>query len=145
MTSPRVFTLEEINALVPRLNELVSRQLTRRLEIESRLRTLGDMTGETPTDLGLTENDGADVRQMKRELASRVDEYQTGWRDIEDLGGVLKDARHGLVDFYGTVEGRVVWLTWRYGDKEVRHYHALDEGFSGRKEIRESIKVRLLN
>ncbi len=145
MSPPRVFTLEEVNELVPLLNNLVATQLSRRLEIEGRLKSLSEALGSTPSDLVVVEADATDVRTMKRELAGRVEEYQTGWRDIEDLGGVLKDAKTGRVDFYGRVDGKLVWLCWRYGDEEIRHYHALDDGFSARKELRHSAKHRLLN
>jgi hypothetical protein len=145
MSPPRVFTLEEVNELVPLLNNLVATQLARRLDIETRLKTLSEALGSTPSDLVVVDADTSDVRAMKRELAGRVEEYQTGWRDIEDLGGVLKDARTGRVDFYGRVDGKLVWLCFRYGDEEIRQYHALDEGFSGTKNLRHSAKHRLLN
>ncbi len=145
MSPPRVFTLEEVNELVPLLNNLVATQLSRRIEIESRLKALGTALGSTPSDLVVAAADTSDVRAMKRDLAGRVEEYQTGWRDIEDLGGVLKDAKTGRVDFYGRVDGKLVWLCWRYGDEEIRHYHALDDGFSVKKELRHSAKHRLLN
>jgi len=100
----RVFTLEEVNDLVPKLSVAVKEQLERRSEIESLLIQLG-----------------------------------------RELGAVLKDARMGLLDFYGTVDGKLVWLCWRYGESEVAHYHALTEGFSGRKPIAQSMRSRHLN
>ena len=141
----QVFTIEAVNALVPRLNELVGRQLDRRTYIESRLRELSTITGEVPEAIVLEGNDTKQVGELKRDLIVRIEEYQAGWREVEDLGAVLKDPRMGLVDFYGNVEGKLVWLCWKYGESEVTHYHALDEGYSGRKELRASIKHRLLN
>jgi hypothetical protein len=143
--TPQVFTLEAVNALVPRLNELVGRQIDRRAAIERRLRDLSNATGEVPEAIVLDPEDPPDVADIKKELVGRIEEYQSSWREIEDMGAVLKDARMGLVDFYGTVEGKLVWLCWKYGENEVSHYHALDEGFSGRKELRQSIRHRLLN
>lgn len=144
-STPRVFTLAEINELVPTLASLVGRQLTRRSDIEQRLKKLSEALGDVPSDLAVKDDDPVEVRSMKRELAVRVEEYQVGWRDVEELGGVLKDARQGLVDFYGRVDGKLVWLCWRYGESEVTHFHALDEGFTGRKELRDSMRHRLLN
>jgi len=57
----------------------------------------------------------------------------------------LKDIDSGLVDFYGQVDGERVWLCWKYGEHAVTHYHALDEGFSGRRPIDQAVKRRLLN
>ena len=145
MPNPQVFTLEAVNAIIPQLNTLVGRQLSRRPEIEKRLKSLGELIGEVPDAIVADDTDPEPVRSLKEELAKRIEEYQEGWREVEEMGAVLKDPRTGLVDFYGRVDGKLVWLCWKYGENEVSHYHALDEGFSGRKPFRASIKVRLLN
>jgi hypothetical protein len=140
-----VFTLEAVNALVPRLNAICAEQLLRRSEIEARLKDLEGAIGQAPESLAVQPSDSADVRKMKQELSERIEEYQKGWTPLEEMGAVLKDPRIGLVDFYGRVEGKLVWLCWKYGEDECSHYHALDEGFSGRREIKNSVKTRLLN
>jgi hypothetical protein len=145
MDNPPVFTLEAVNAMIPRLATLVGKQLSRRGEIESRLKSLTAMVGEVPDEIAPDERDPADVRELKHELIRRIEEYQAGWKEVEAMGAVLKDARVGLIDFYGNVDGKLVWLCWKYGESEVSHYHALDEGFSGRKELRNSVRQRLLN
>jgi hypothetical protein len=145
MVIPPIFTLEAVNALIPRLATLVGRQLSRRGEIESRLKSLSTMVGAVPDEIAPDERDPADVRDLKQDLIHRIEEYQAGWKEVEEMGAVLKDARQGLVDFYGNVDGRLVWLCWKYGENEVSHYHALDEGFSGRKELRQSVRQRHLN
>lgn len=144
-SNPPVFTLEAVNALVPRLNLVIAEQLLRRSEIETRLKELGERLGGAPDTIQLDPADPEDVRRMKRDLIERVDEYQRGWSAIEDMGAVLKDPRQGLVDFYGRVDGKLVWLCWKYGEAAVTHYHALDEGFAGRKEIASTTRARHLN
>ncbi len=145
MTETRVFTLEAVNALVPRLGELVGRQLERRTSIESRLMQLGRELGDVPERIVLDPADPTDVRELKRELVVQIETYRTGWREVEELGAVLKDARLGLLDFYGEVDGKLVWLCWRYGETECSFYHALEEGFSARRPIGTSVRQRLLN
>ncbi len=140
-----VFTLEEANALVPRLNALIGAQMQRRTEIEQSLERLAERLGSVPETIHLDDSDPADVRELKRDLVARVDAYQSAWHEIEDLGAVLKDARLGLLDFYGQVDGQRVWLCWKYGEDAVRHYHGLDEGFSGRKRIEPTMRSRHLN
>jgi hypothetical protein len=143
---PQFFTLEAANALVPQLRDIVGRQLARRSEIEERLKALASATGEVPTELTPPgPGDPPSVRALKRELLERIGTYQEGWAEVEELGAVLKDPRLGLVDFYGHVEGKAVWLCWRFGEEEIAHYHALDEGFSARKPIGASLKRSLLN
>jgi len=141
----RVFTLEEVNDLVPKLSAAVKLQLERRSEIEGLLLTLGRELGDVPDRIVLDPADPTDIRDIKRDLVRRIEQYRAGWKAIEEMGAVLKDARSGLLDFYGTVDGRLVWLCWKYGESEVAHYHALEEGFSGRKPIAHSMRYRLLN
>lgn len=141
----RVFTLEEVNDLVPKLAPVVKRQLERRSEIESLLMRLGRELGDVPERIVLDPADPHDVREMKRDLVKRIEEYRAGWRAVEEMGAVLKDARLGLVDFYGNVEGKLVWLCWKYGEAAVDHYHALEEGYSSRKPIEHGMRRRLLN
>jgi hypothetical protein len=145
MPSPTVFTLEAVNSLVPRLNSLVEAQIERRTEIEARLEQLAGMLGHAPENLDAAEGDEPGVRKLKSDIAERVDAYRSGWREVEELGAVIKDPREGLVDFYGRVDGKLVWLCWKYGENMVAHYHGLDEGFSGRKPILATMRSRHLN
>jgi hypothetical protein len=145
MPSPQVFTLEEANALVPRLNNIVGVQVDRRAAIEERLEKLAARLGAVPDAIQLEPGDAPDVRSLKEDIIARVDEYQSGWRDVEALGAVLKDARQGLLDFYGHVDGQAVWLCWKYGETAITHYHGLSEGFAGRKPIEPTMRRRLLN
>ena len=143
--APNVFTLEAVNALVPRLRALVGQQMERRADIEGRLERLTDLMGQSPETIQVDDLDPPDVRVLKRELVERIDAYLRGWREIEDMGAVLKDPRTGLVDFYGRVDGKLVWLCWKYGEEAVSHYHSLDEGFVGRRAIEPTMRQRHLN
>jgi hypothetical protein len=143
--SPPVLTIEAVNALVPRLNVLMASQMDRRTEIERRLEELARILGVVPDTIEVEDRDPAPVRVLKIELVERVARYQSAWSEIEEMGAVLKDPRTGLVDFYGLMDGKLVWLCWKYGEDGVSHYHGLDEGFSGRKPIAASIRQRHLN
>jgi hypothetical protein len=145
MAMPTVFTLEAANALVPRLRVLMDAQMGRRGEIERRLEELSTILGEVPDTIQIDDGDSPEVRDLKRELVRRVEKYQSAWRELEEMGAVLKDPSTGLVDFYGQVDGKLVWLCWKYGEDTVTHYHGLDEGFSGRKPIELTMRQRHLN
>ena len=145
MPERATFTLEEANALIPVLEALVGRQLGWQSEIEDRLGALTRLLGEPPVDLTLSDDDPEPISSLKRDLIVRVKRYQEGWREVEAIGVVVKDARIGLLDFYGQVEGKPVWLCWKYGEPEIGFYHTLEEGFSGRKPLRPSVRSRLLN
>jgi hypothetical protein len=139
------FTLEEVNAKLPELRAMVGEQLSRRATIQERLGALGELTDEIPEDFSARPDDPPEVSALKAELAMLVAAYHRGWQAVESLGAVVKDPQVGLVDFYGRVDGKLVWLCWKYDEEEVAYYHALDEGFAGRKPIGNSLRQRLLN
>jgi hypothetical protein len=146
MTERRLFfTIEEVNALIPRLAELVREQITRHGEIAAHLAKLARLTGELPSSLVEEPRESEPIRKLKREVRSMIECYADGWAEVRALGGVVKDPQFGTVDFYSSVEGRFVWLCWRYGEDSVRFYHELDAGYAGRKPLRSDVLDRALN
>ncbi len=145
MGSARVFSISEVNALIPTLSLYVEQQLRAQSDIEQGLAELTRLLGETPLTLELFESDEPDVRRIKSDLRRRVGRYEAGWTRVRELGGVVKDPQIGLVDFYGRVEGRVVWLCWRYGEDSLGYYHELDAGYPGRRPLSVDVRRSLLN
>ena len=145
MTGWRIFTIEEVNALIPKLAHLVGRQMTRHGEIAMHLVELAHVTGELPSSLVEQPREGALVRKLKGELRTMIERYAEGWTEVRALGGVVKDPQVGTVDFYSSVEGRFVWLSWRYGEDSVGFYHELDAGCAGRRPLRADVLDRSLN
>jgi hypothetical protein len=142
--NPRVFTIEEVEALIPTLAHLVTAQLQQQGDIEHRLAELARLAGGLPRSLDDAADDGAEVARLKRELRGRIARYEDGWRTVTELGAVIKDPQIGLVDFYGRIDGRLVWLCWKYGEESLGYYHELETGFSGRRPLA-PVRERLLN
>jgi hypothetical protein len=145
----RVFSIEEANALVPKLSELVGEQLEVADEIQTRVTALSAHIQTTTegsaevVDITVYPADAAAVRVLKRELAGLIRRYRQGWLNVQELGAVVKDTSTGLLDFYGKVEDRLVWLCWKYGETSIDHYHELAAGFAARKPLDEIRKLML--
>src|ERR1051325_3833278 len=80
--TPPLFTISEVNALIPTLNLIVAQQLREQSEIEQGLAELTQRCGRTPESLEPAAEDEADVRKVKSELRSRVARYDSGWRKV---------------------------------------------------------------
>ena len=141
----RVFTISEVNALIPALSSLVQDQLREQSEIEHGLAELMRLTGAPPRSLQPTERDSGEVMRLKGDLRGRISRYETGWQRVQKWGGVIKDPQTGLVDFYGRVEGKLVWLCWRYGEDTLGYYHDLTSGYSGRRPLSADVRRKLVN
>ena len=143
--TPRVFTVAEVDALIPHLADLIRRQQERQTEIEESLAAAARLAGGLPKSLSADETDSSELAAAKQVLRERISAYEAGWHEIRALGAVVKDAQAGLVDFYGRIDGRLVWLCWRYGEQSLRYYHDLDAGFAGRRRLRPDMCERLPN
>ena len=141
----RVFTISEVNALIPALSSLVHAQLKEQSEIEHGLAELMRLTGEPPRSLESIAADSPEISRLKQELRKRIARYETGWQRVQKWGGVVKDPQTGLVDFYGRVDGKLVWLCWRYGEDTLGYYHDLTAGYAGRRPISADVKRKLVN
>ena len=141
----RIFTISEVNALIPALSSLVREQLHQQSEIEQGLAELVRLTGEPPRSLELSSMDSSEVSRLKHNLRRRISRYETGWQRVQTWGGVVKDPQTGLVDFYGRVDGKLVWLCWRYGEDTLGYYHELTAGYSGRRPLSADVRRKLVN
>lgn len=136
----RTFTLEEANALVPRLARALGRttQMLVRLRAVVRAFAAEGFAPEGPDQLPdpaqlADRSDLLEELGVARLLQSAVmDEV----RALEALGVVVRDVSRGLIDFRSVVDGeREVWLCWRLGEREVAFFHELDTGFGGRQPV----------
>jgi hypothetical protein len=126
----RLFTVSEVNALIPRLEIIMGKLQRHGLVLREQLNELAHAMGQAADEI--TTADLLELRPELRPVVGAVDELL---RQVESHGGTLKGIDLGLVDFLGEVDGEVVLLCWQYGEKEVGFYHSLDGGFAGRKPI----------
>ncbi len=141
----RAFTVHEVDQLIPELTSKVSELLIARSEIERAMAEFSERLGHEPRTLEPEPGDSPVAARVKRELTSAMESYEQGWNEIERLGAVVKDPRIGLLDFYGHLNGRWVWLCWRYGEDSLGYYHDLDTGYSSRKALGHQERALLLN
>jgi hypothetical protein len=141
----RIFTIEEVDALIPELSHRVSLLLALGAEIEGLVRRLSRETGRPVATLEPAPEEAPEMQALRAKIRDFIGRYEKGWSDIQELGAVVKDTTMGLLDFYGRLDGRLVWLCWRYGEDRLDYYHELDTGFSGRRSLGADARTRVLN
>jgi len=130
---PRHFTPaeanEELREIRPLAEQLVGhRREQQRLEAEREelsLKIAGNGGGLDPR--AVAEAEEAE-RQARIGIARCVNA-------IHGRGAIVKDLDEGLVDFPALRKGEEILLCWRLGEDEVAHWHGLEEGFAGRKQL----------
>jgi hypothetical protein len=120
------FTLEEANATLNVVRPLVEQILSIRQAILDRQPEVW------PALEKAAGNGGGPAASL---LAVEFDRLDALVRKIHALGVQLKDINLGLLDFPALREGREVYLCWKYGEDEIRYWHEVDAGFSGRQPL----------
>lgn len=66
--------------------------------------------------------------QERAELESYIAE-------LDSLGVILRDPVAGYIDFPSQYEDRPIALCWKLGEKEITHWHELEEDYCQRKPV----------
>lgn len=136
--SDRTFTLDEALTVLPVLESLLRAAITGKQlmeEIEGEMQALSHrifLNGGTHVDI-------VAVAQRKAEKSRAEQRAKDALAEIDSIGVQVKDLDIGLLDFPCNVEGEIVLLCWKMGEKSITHWHGTSEGFAGRKVIDERI------
>jgi hypothetical protein len=130
----RYFSVADVEALIPELTRVMKQVMSANVEAsKARERLQAEQRRIDLAGGGILDRRAwrADKDRIERLTA----EMQRGLGAIAELGGVPKDLSLGLVDFLHLRNGREVNLCWKHGEREIRHWHGLDEGYAGRKPL----------
>lgn len=135
-TNPRIFTLAEANATLPKINPLLQQLQQLYRSIMKANEELDELTGK------LAQGNGYPIQALKERIQSLtthqfqlVEAFESALAQLEELGAILKDLTMGLVDFYGLRDNQMICLCWKIGEDRVRFWHTLEEGYPGRQPL----------
>jgi hypothetical protein len=131
---PRFFTRDQAHGLLPAVERSMRAALDLKAamqEAEQELRAFkmhimvsgGSQMDPVRTGSAKQRRDGAALR-LKEELDN-----------LQERGCLVKDLDVGLVDFPTLYRGVEVYLCWKFGEPEIAFWHAVSDGFRGRKPI----------
>ena len=127
----RFFTLDEANALLPKVRQ----QLSLLREIRKRIVALQAKVDIEEITAAGAQPDRRRVDELLRSIDAEVQSFHRSLDAFYALGCDLKDLERGLVDFHSMRGNDVVYLCWLDGEDSITWWHALDAGFKDRKPI----------
>ena len=130
----RYFTAEEVERLIPRLQKLMGRVRAAHRDAARVRQELGEAQ-RAVTFAGGARLRHEEWRLRKARLEQATREIRERLAQVLATGGVPKDLDLGLVDFPALLGEREVSLCWRYGERRIRFWHGLDEGYAARKPL----------
>jgi len=135
----KAFTIEEANAELPRLEEILQRIEAKKAAVrhhDQKLQVLDALWGEsvartTNPDHAAFDGHSSRVDGLVLDIKTIVEEEIIAAGIRFPQGGI----EHGLLDFPTTYKGRWVLLCWQRGEPRVGHWHEPNGGYAGRREI----------
>jgi len=129
----KFFTIDEANATLPLVRAITADLVELSRHVIERRERLNLLTAgrEARSDDPYSQ----ELAQVKQEIEQDIDRLQEYVGELRQIGVEPKNPAEGILDFPSKLEGRVVFLCWKFGEPEVLHWHEVDAGFAGRQPI----------
>lgn len=131
-TSPeyRFFTLEEASRTLPLVRRIVHDIVSAYPAFREKLQEFDALAGDAEVEAtrerlqALREGIDRDAETINRYIA-----------ELHQIGCIFKGFEEGLVDFYSTIDGKPVFLCWKYDEPEISFWHEIEAGLAGRQPL----------
>jgi hypothetical protein len=141
----RTFTLDEAQSLLPVLQSLLRTAINAKKVVDEADAEQQALQHRVFLNGGMF-LDIVPLARRKGERAKAEQRAKDALAEIDSIGVQVKDLNIGLLDFPCEVEGQIILLCWKLGEKAITHWHGLQEGFAGRKPIDQRIaKAKKVN
>ncbi|MBS3128619.1 DUF2203 domain-containing protein [Candidatus Woesearchaeota archaeon] len=122
------FTLEQAQALLPKIKRLAKRLMKIKKSIE-----IYDLIDVEFDDDNYTEH----IRNLRinKQFHKLHYEFFTLLEAIEGTGAIVKDLDLGLIDFFSFHGTKEILLCWKIGEPKLSHWHEVHEGYEQRRPI----------
>jgi hypothetical protein len=83
--------------------------------------------------------ESSEQRELHAAIEKVARDINNFLEELEQIGCLFKGFEEGLVDFYGQLEGRDIFWCWKVGEERIEHWHEVEEGYSGRQPVPETV------
>lgn len=136
VSGPRVFTVEEVDALLPdlegrfvKLDGIRGKLRAAKIKLDALEMIWGDAIHKRDNP------DHGEFEHHLETLKALEEEFQQVGASFGEFGATVKGLDPGLLDFYAVRDKRLVFLCWRRGEPRCEYWHPIDAGFAGRQRI----------
>ncbi len=129
----RHYTLEEANAALPWLEEVLSRMVPLRDRLEGQQVELMSLMQHRSGN-GAASHD-QEIEESQKTMDDLAQQLRQDLQEITGRGIIVRDIVRGLVDFPSDREGQTIFLCWLRGEPQIDYWHGTNEGFASRKPL----------
>jgi hypothetical protein len=119
------FTLEEADALLPRVEPLLR-------DLRNARDRLTDSEAHELLATAAPANGGGGPGRSVGEAFLEVRRLLS---EIQAMGIVVRDIDRGLIDFPAILDDREVYLCWEFDEERIAFWHELESGYGGRQPL----------
>jgi len=130
-----LFSVEEANRLLGAIRPQLEKLSAQKREFD-RLETRIDVLLVATAGADPENPDAIELRSLGEKRRRLGETIGRGITRLNDVGVLVKDLERGLCDFYALMGDRLVLLCWHLGEPEVAHWHSIDEGYAGRRPLK---------
>ncbi len=138
----KTFNLDEAQSLLPVLESLLKRAMEGRRAAQLVEAELNELPQRIYLSGGMRVN-SASVAKQRAQVEEHLKQVQESISEIDAIGVQVKDLDSGLLDFPCRIDGQVILLCWRMGERAIEHWHTIEAGFQGRQPVDERFRRRV--
>jgi len=134
--NPRVFSLEEANSLIPKLDSMTTDLMQKKVLMQKKhdqLLVFDLIEGEKIKDEDAPQYH--DYWIKRSDLENLVVSFEKDILELNSMGCYLRDISNGVVDFFSIWKSELVYLSWTRGEIKIVYYHDVDAHFTDRKSL----------
>jgi hypothetical protein len=131
---PRFFTLQQAEQLLPDIDAAIREAIAGKAECE-RVEAERRKATQRVAMLGGMQVDRARAIEQRTRGQQAARTLEQAVEKVHSFGCLVKDLDIGLIDFPTLFRGEEVYLCWKLGERGIRFWHGVSEGFRGRKAI----------
>ncbi len=128
----KIFTQAEASRAIPYLKRIATDAIASMKLVQRHLRAIAELRADR--ELPPEERDRS-IREHEAKvdiLEKRIEDCR---KELEPLGCFLDDPERGIIKFYGEMDSRIVYFTWKPGEPRVAFWHPMEKTTSDRQPI----------
>ncbi|MEZ6061854.1 MAG: DUF2203 family protein [Planctomycetaceae bacterium] len=134
-----ILTVQQVNQRLPLVRAIVRDVVGLKADVVERQSRLQELRDLHPVSESEQTPWAEEVTAMQDGLAEDELRLIVFESELEDVGGILADARVGLVEFASEIDGRSVVLSWLPGESEVSYWRELSDAITERRPLLQGV------
>ncbi len=130
-TPAKYFTVEEANGTLPYVRRIIGDIVDEYARWRDCIFKYEVLSAEVKANEGESDEQVA-LREKVETIAQRINALI---EELTQVGCIFKGFDDGLVDFRSKLDGRDIYLCWKFGEPEIQFWHEFDSGFASRQAL----------